>query len=93
MSDPTSQGAGGEFGAYIALPDATPAPGTLRATAPGFESPADSVFAPPDSTAIVPDSALATPDRVPAAPESTATGPPKPPRRLKDREIDSVISD
>jgi carboxymethylenebutenolidase len=31
MSDPTSQGAGGEFGAYIALPDTTPAPGIVVA--------------------------------------------------------------
>ena len=31
MSDPTSQGAGGEFGAYIALPETTPAPGIVVA--------------------------------------------------------------
>ena len=31
MTDPTSQGAGGEFGAYIALPDNTPAPGIVVA--------------------------------------------------------------
>ncbi len=31
MTDPTSQGAGGDFGAYIALPDTTPAPGIVVA--------------------------------------------------------------